>query len=155
MTATTTARGYRIEHPTMRLVLSDMRISATDPGPGDLVPQLDIELLDGSRLTVDALRDDGRPLLLVFGSLTCSVTESAAPGLQDLHERHRSHIRIVLVTVREAHPGAHVGQPETTEAKHETARLLRAHHGVTSRSVSTTSTAATIALSAPARALPI
>jgi thiol-disulfide isomerase/thioredoxin len=130
MTTTTAPNGYRIAHPTMRLVLSDMRISATDPGPGDQVPLLDIELLDGGRLTVDALRDDGRPLLLVFGSLTCPVTESAMPGLQDLHERYGDHIRVVLVTVREAHPGARVGQPDTAEAKHETARTLRAHHGV-------------------------
>jgi thiol-disulfide isomerase/thioredoxin len=130
MTTTTTGNDYRIERPTMRLVLSDMRIPASDPGPGDRVPHLDLELLDGGRLTVDALSDDGRPLLLVFGSLTCPVTESAVPGLQDLHERYGDKIRVVLIAVREAHPGARVGQPDTAQAKYETARLLRAHHGV-------------------------
>lgn len=127
-TPVATTAGYRIEHPTLRDVLSDMRIPAGDPGPGDRVPQLDLELLDGGRLTLETLRDDGRPLLLIFGSLTCPVTESAAPGLQELHARYRDNVRVVIVEVREAHPGAHVAQPDTFAAKRETALLLREHH---------------------------
>lgn len=43
---------------------------------------------------------------MVFGSLTCPVTESAGGGLRELHARYGDRVRFVLVNVREAHPGA-------------------------------------------------
>ena len=81
--------AYRIQHPTLPLLLSDMSIPATDPGPGDRAPVIDLPTTTGDRLNTKALARDGRPLFLVFGSLTCPITEGAADGIKDLHRRWR------------------------------------------------------------------
>lgn len=120
--------GYRIEHPTMRMVLADLRIPASDPGPGDEAPPFTLLATDGRTIDHDDLRRDGRPTLLVFGSLTCPVTESAGDGLRDLHDRYGDRVRFVLVNVREAHPGARTPQPATLEEKRAHALLLAEHH---------------------------
>ena len=79
---------YRIDHPTLRMVLSDLRIPRRDPAPGDIVPPFHLPTIDGGRIDNHDLRRDGRPMLLVFGSLTCPVTESAGDGLRELHIRY-------------------------------------------------------------------
>ena len=120
--------GYRFEHPTMRMVLADMRIPSSDPGPGDPVPQFSLVTANGAVIDSDTLRADGRPTLLVFGSLTCPVTESAGDGLRELHARYGDRVRFVVVNVREAHPGALTPQPSTMEQKVDHARRLGEHH---------------------------
>ena len=69
-------------------------------------------------------------MLLVFGSYTCPVTDSAAPGLNALHERFGDRVRFVMVSVREAHPGANAPQPTAFEEKHEHAERLRNLHDI-------------------------
>jgi len=120
---------YRIQHPTVSVLLSDLRIPATDPGPGDRAPMLDLPTIDGGRFSREDLARDGRPVLLVFGSLTCPITEGAADGLKDLHRRYGERVRFVLVNVREAHPGASVPQPQSIEEKVAHAEALERHHG--------------------------
>lgn len=127
--ATTTSDRYRFDHPTIATVLSDMRIPKSDPGPGDQAPTFDLPTTDGGKVSSDDLVQDGRPVLLVFGSLTCPVTESAGEGLRELHARYGDMIRFVMVNVREAHPGATTRQPGTTEHKLRNAVALQAHHG--------------------------
>jgi hypothetical protein len=121
--------AYRIQHPTLPVLLSDMRIPATDPGPGDRAPVMNLPTTTGDRLSTEGLARDGRPLFLVFGSLTCPITEGAADGIKDLHRRYGDRIRFVLVNVREAHPGALVPQPQTIEEKTAHAKALQRHHG--------------------------
>ncbi len=121
--------GYRIDRPTMRVVLGDMRVPSTDPGPGDRLPRFELPTIDGGCIDNEELRRDGRPVLLVFGSRSCPVTESAAPGLRSIHDRHGARIRVVVVNVREAHPGARLPQPATLEEKFEHAVELGDHHG--------------------------
>ncbi|MEJ7799756.1 MAG: deiodinase-like protein [Ilumatobacter sp.] len=96
---------YRLARPTTQMVLRDMRIPSSDPGPGDQIPDFSLATTDGTTINNEGLRRDGRPTLLVFGSLTCPVTESAADGLRELHDRYSDRVRFVLVNVREAHPG--------------------------------------------------
>ncbi|MGD9701197.1 MAG: peroxiredoxin family protein [Acidimicrobiia bacterium] len=129
MTATIDSdTDYRIDHPTLRVVLGDLRIPDSDPKPGDMVPRFDLVTTDGRRIDNDDVRRDGRPTLLVFGSLTCPVTESAGDGLRALHARFGDRVRFVLVNVREAHPGAASPQPRTLEEKIDHAIALGAHH---------------------------
>ncbi|MGD9620726.1 MAG: peroxiredoxin family protein [Mycolicibacterium sp.] len=123
-----TEDGYRFEHPTMSMVLSDMRIPRTDPGPGDMVPEFRVTTTDGATIDNADLRRDGRPTLLVFGSLTCPVTESAGGGLRQLHTRYGDQVRFVVINVREAHPGAATPQPQTTQQKTQHAVRLQQHH---------------------------
>lgn len=68
-------------------------------------------------------------MLLVFGSVTFPITESAGEELRELHAQYGDRIRFVMVNVREAHPGGRTGQPRTSENKLRNAIALKAHHG--------------------------
>jgi hypothetical protein len=118
---------YRFDHLTLSLVIKDMRFVSTDPAPGDRVPAFDLPTLDGGRLCSSDL--GGWPVLLIFGSSTCPVTDNAAPGLNELHRRFADRVRFAIVNVREAHPGRAFPQPRTMEAKMAHAAKLRDIHG--------------------------
>ena len=122
-------RRYRIDRPTLGIVMRDLRIPADHPGPGDRIPAFDLPTTGGGRFSNDTIAARGRPLVLVFGSLTCPITESAGPGLVALHRRYGDAVDFVVVNVREAHPGAQVRQPRLAESKMANARALRSHHG--------------------------
>lgn len=121
--------GYRLEHPTMLDVLRDMRIPASDPGPGDRVPTFDLPTTDGGRFSSDQFDGNAMPVLIVFGSQTCPVTESAGPGLVELHQRYSQAVRFVIINAREAHPGTAIPQPRTIDEKTRHAEGLKTHHG--------------------------
>jgi hypothetical protein len=112
----------------MVMVLSDMRIPRTDSGPGDNIPNFRVMTTDGITIDNASLRRDGRPALIVFGSLTCPVTESAGDGLRELYARYGERVRFVLINVHEAHPGASTPQPQTNRQKAEHASRLKQHH---------------------------
>ncbi|AEF40655.1 TlpA family protein disulfide reductase [Hoyosella subflava] len=120
---------YRIDRPTFKVIMRDLRIPSNDLGAGDAIPDVDLPTTEGGRFTTDSIAADGRPILLVFGSLTCPVTESAGRGLLDLHRRYGDVIRFVVVNVREAHPGADIPQPRVIGEKMHNARNLKGHHG--------------------------
>lgn len=119
------ADRYRYEHPRLADILRDMYIPKSEPGPGARVAPFDLQTTEGAQLKSAEL---DRPLLLVFGSRTCPVTESAAGGLRDLHSRHGKQARFVMVQAREAHPGQAIPQPQTMEQKIRHARDLKGHH---------------------------
>ncbi len=121
-------RRYRFKHLALPAVLRDMYYSRGDPGPGDRVPDFDLPTLGGGRFRSADLRETG-PALLIFGSYTCPVTDSAAPGLKELHARFGDRVRFVMVDVREAHPGKAAPQPETPDEKMAHAEQLRDLHG--------------------------
>lgn len=120
--------AYRFDTFRTGLLLGDMRFRSSDPGPGEQAPDFALDLLDGGTITNRTLGP--RPVLIVFGSRTCPVTESAVPRLQGLHSEFGSDVRFVLVNTREAHPGEHISQPGTFEEKRAHAETLRAHHGI-------------------------
>ena len=121
-------RRYRFEHLALPTVLRDMYYRRGDPGPGDPVPDFDLPTLDGGRFRSTELGETG-PALLIFGSYTCPVTDSAAPGLKELYARFSDRVRFVMVDVREAHPGKAVPQPKTLGEKMAHAEQLRDLHG--------------------------
>jgi len=118
---------YRFQRLTPPLVLRDMHFSKRDPGSGDRVPDFDLPIVGGGRFRSSGLGDNG-PALLVFGSATCPVTDSAAPGLNELHLRFGDRVRFVMVNVREAHPGRTFPQPTTIDEKMAHAEVLRDLH---------------------------
>jgi hypothetical protein len=122
--------GYRFDHPRLKDVLNDMYIPTGESGPGDKLEPFELQSLDGDRMTSEGLLTPGQPLLLVFGSRTCPVTESAAGGLKELHALYGSQVRFVLVQVREAHPGSRISQPKTLDQKLRRAVDLKAHHRI-------------------------
>ena len=120
-------RRYRFEHLALPTVLRDMYFSRDDPGPGDRVTDFDLPTLGGGRFRSCDLGETG-PALLIFGSYTCPVTDSAAPGLNELHALLGDHVRFVMVDVREAHPGKTVPQPQGLDEKMAHAEQLRDLH---------------------------
>ena len=127
-TAESTAQAYRFERFSTALLIDDMTFGRQAPGPGDAVPAFDLPTLDGGRLRSDDL--GALPVLLVTGSRTCPITESAGPVLRRLHAEFGDRIRFVLVNTREAHPGEVFGQPQTFEEKRAHATELRRHHDI-------------------------
>lgn len=119
----TLGQFYRFERLSLAIVMKDMRFSKEDPGPGDNVPTFDLPIVGGGRFRSIDLADTG-PVLLVFGSSTCPVTDNAAPGLNELHKRFGDRIRFVIVNVREAHPGKAFPQPRTFEEKEANAKKI-------------------------------
>ncbi len=121
-------RRYRFKHLALSTVLRDMYYNRDDPGPGDRVPDFDLPTSGGGRFRSADLGETG-PLLLIFGSYTCPVTDNAAPGLNELQARFGGRVRFVMVNTREAHPGKAVPQPQTLDEKMTHAQLLRDIHG--------------------------
>lgn len=119
---------YRVDHLTFPMVLRDLRFTKEDPGPGDPVPEFDLPSVGGGRFRSSDLAGIG-PVLLIFGSSTCPVTDNAAPGLKDLYLHFGDRVRFVMVNVREAHPGDAFPQPKTIAAKIVHAERLRDLHG--------------------------
>jgi hypothetical protein len=122
------ARAYRFQRFSTPLLIDDMTFGRQAPGPGDPIPAFDLPTLDGGRFRSDDLGD--RPVLLVVGSRTCPITESAGPVLRRLHAEFGDRIRFVLVNTREAHPGDTFGQPQTFAEKWDHAAELRSHHRI-------------------------
>ncbi|WJK34324.1 redoxin domain-containing protein [Solwaraspora sp. WMMA2065] len=118
---------YRFERFTTALLVDDMFFRADAPGAGDRVPTFDLPTLDGGRFRSADLGP--LPVLMIFGSRTCPVTESAGPILRTLHAEFAGRVRFVLVNTREAHPGEVFTQPRTTQQKWAHAQELRTHHG--------------------------
>jgi len=124
-----TKYDYHYEHPRLYpYVINDMVISKNELGPGDKVQAFDLPTTDGGRVRSVDLKANGQPVLLVFGSLTCPITESGADGLKQLHAMYGEKVRFVMIKVREAHPGETIGQPQTFEDKLSQALSLKKHH---------------------------
>lgn len=123
-----TGRRYRFERLTLPIILRDLYFNKDDPGPGDRVPEFDLPTVIGGRFRTSDFAEIG-PVLLIFGSSTCPMTDSAAPGLNGLHLRFGDRMRFVMVNVREAHPGRAFPQPQTFDAKMTHAERLRDLHG--------------------------
>lgn len=117
---------YQYDTFTTGLILEDLVFRASDPEPGDAVPAFDLPVVHGGRFRSADL--GGKPVLMIFGSLTCPVTESSGSVLKRLHQTYGAHIRFVMVNTREAHPGTAIPQPKTFAEKEQHARQLTDHH---------------------------
>lgn len=125
-----TTHPYRFDRPRLSDLMHDLRITTRDRGPGDPVPAFTLATTDGGRFSRDDLRDLDRSAFVIFGSMTCPVTASAADGLRALHAAHGDAFRFVLVQVREAHPGERLDQPSSLAAKRTRAAAMRAHFDI-------------------------
>ena len=126
-TTSTSGSTYRYDRFRLSHMLADMRFDPDTPTTGDRLPQLDLDTLDGERITFEDL---AHPHLFVFGSNTCPMTASARNVLGALYREFGDKVSFVLVQVREAHPGEHIPQPSSVEEKRAHARRLRETLGV-------------------------
>lgn len=120
----TNYNDYRYKAFTTKLLLRDMRFHKSAPKAGEPFPEFKLETTDGNVISKQDFINN-KPLLLIFGSLTCPMTASAMPNIKHLHERFGDKVEFVLMNVREAHPGERVPQPENISKKLEHARQLK------------------------------
>lgn len=121
--------SYRYKRFTTSLLLRDMRFGKEASGPGDSLPAFELITTEGSRLVNnDVFRN--KPVLLIFGSMTCPMTASAAPSIQKLYEEFGDRVDFIMLNVREAHPGEILPQPDTMEQKLDHARALKECYGI-------------------------
>lgn len=120
---------YRVDHVSFKTILGDMRFSRKSLKPGDSIPNIDVFDQNGRQLKLQDLYKD-KPLLLVTGSMTCPVTVSSIPSLSDFQAKLGDKVNIVLVYVREAHPGESAPQPQSLKEKISHARQLQELYAV-------------------------
>jgi thiol-disulfide isomerase/thioredoxin len=120
---------YRYQRFTKSLLFRDLRFHKNTAGPGDVLPPFELVTTGGERLVNRDVFDD-KPVLFIFGSLTCPNTASAAPSVQTLYEKFGGRVRFIMVYVREAHPGEYISQAETIEEKLEHARTLKEFYDI-------------------------
>ena len=120
---------YRYKKFTTNLLFRDLRFARGAAAPGDRIPEFELLTTNGDRLTRSDVFGD-KPVLFVFGSMTCPMTASSAPSVQELYEEFGERVDFVMLYVREAHPGEYFGQAETIEDKVESARALQEFYGI-------------------------
>lgn len=126
--AMTTGNDYRYKTFTAKLLLRDMRFHKSAPKSGEPFPEFKLEAVDGISLSKHDFIGS-KPLLLIFGSLTCPMTASAMPKIERLHDKFGDRVEFVLMNVREAHPGELLTQPDSPSSKLEHARQLKQLYG--------------------------
>ena len=121
-----TDKEYRYKNFTMKLLFRDLRFNKSAPKAGDEFPKFDLMTTTGDQIKKSDYISK-KPLLMIFGSLTCPMTASAIPSLKRLHEKFNGQVEFVMLNVREAHPGELIQQPEATAQKMTNAAILKEH----------------------------
>ncbi len=114
---------YRYKKFTTRLLFRDLRFRRGAAKAGDHFPTSELLTTEGNGTSLEELAR-GKPALLIFGSLTCPMTASAIPDLNELYREFSERVEFVMLNVREAHPGEFQPQPETNEEKLDHAKAL-------------------------------
>ena len=122
-------KQYRYKRFTTRLLLRDLRFRKGAPSSGDAFPSFELITTSGDRLANRDVFGD-KPVLFIFGSMTCPMTASAAPSVQEFYDEFGDRVDFIMLYVREAHPGEHFTQAETMEEKLEHARALKKFYDI-------------------------
>jgi len=118
------ADDYRYKRFTTSLLFSDLRFREDAAAAGDAFPEFKLITTDGSSLVNDDVFCD-KPVIFIFGSMTCPMTASAAPSVQELYDEFSERVKFIMLYVREAHPGEYFAQSETIEEKLDYAQTLK------------------------------
>jgi hypothetical protein len=121
--------AYRYKRFTTRLLFRDLRFRKEAARPGDSFPSFELITTGGNRLDNHGVFG-AKPILFIFGSMTCPMTASAAPSVQDLYTEFGDRVDFIMLYVREAHPGEHYTQAETMEEKLQHARALKEFYDI-------------------------
>ena len=104
-------------------MLDDLWFSKDALKHGDMVPNHKIYTDDGAPTSVHDLIND-KPVMLITGSITCPMTIGSLADIADFQGAAGDKIDIVMIYVREAHPGENFPQSESLECP-ETLFLLQ------------------------------
>jgi len=124
-----TDNSYRYKRFTTSLLFRDLRFARSAAKPGDPFPAFELVTTNGQHLANEDLFGD-KPVLFIFGSMTCPMTASSAPTIQELDEEFGDRVEFIMLYVREAHPGENYRQAETIEEKLKSARALQDFYGI-------------------------
>jgi Iodothyronine deiodinase len=119
---------YRFNHFRRHHLFDGLQFSAGQQ-PGWSLPDFDLPTLNRGRVRKSDFMGSC-PALFTFASITDPVAASAAPMLKRLHREFCEAVAFVTVYVRESHPGDHIPQPDTLDAKMRHARMLRERDGI-------------------------
>ena len=120
---------YRYKRFTTNLLFRDLRFHKDAAAPGDAFPDFELITTEGARLTNSDIFGD-RPVIFIFGSMTCPMTASAAPSVQKLYDEFGERVTFIMMYVREAHPGEHFSQVAAIEEKLGHARALKEFYDI-------------------------
>jgi thiol-disulfide isomerase/thioredoxin len=120
---------YRYNKFTTNLLFRDLKFRQGAAAPGDQVPAFELITTRGERMVNDDVFGD-KPVLFVFGSMTCPMTASSAPSVQELYEEFGERVDFIMMYVREAHPGENYSQAESMDDKIASAKALREFYGI-------------------------
>jgi thiol-disulfide isomerase/thioredoxin len=123
------ADDYRYKRFTTNLLFRDLRFRKEAAAPGDPFPEFEMVTTDGSKLVNENVFRD-KPVIFIFGSMTCPMTASAAPSVQKLYDEFGDRVEFIMLYVREAHPGEYFAQSETIEEKLDYARALKVFYDI-------------------------
>jgi thiol-disulfide isomerase/thioredoxin len=124
-----TDKDYRYKRFTTSLLFHDLRFGKDAAAPGDAFPEFELVTTDGDHLVNSDVFGD-KPVLFVFGSMTCPMTASAAPSVEELYGEFGDRVDFIMLYVREAHPGEQISQAESMEEKLAHAQALKNLYGV-------------------------
>lgn len=127
--AVNAVNGYRYKRFTTSLLYRELRFGKDAAGPGDSFPSFELVTTGGDRLVNHDVFDE-KPVLVIFGSMTCPMTASAAPSVQELYDEFGDRVEFIMLYVREAHPGENITQSVTMEAKLAYARALKDYYDI-------------------------
>ena len=103
------ADDYRYKRFTTSLLFRDLRFRKEAAAPGDPFPEFELVTTDGSNLVNENVFGD-KPVIFIFGSMTCPMTASAAPSTQELYDEFGDRVEFIMLFVREAHPGEYFAE---------------------------------------------
>jgi thiol-disulfide isomerase/thioredoxin len=119
-----TDKDYRYKRFTTGLLFHDLRFGKNAAAPGDAFPEFELITTDGDHLVNSDVFGD-KPVLFIFGSMTCPMTASAAPSVEELYGEFGDRVDFIMLYVREAHPGEKISQAESMEEKLAHAQALK------------------------------
>ncbi len=117
------SNGYQYDRFKIEHALGDLWWSPEALAAGDTFPDATLVTPDGQTVTLREFAN-GRPLLLMSGSVTCPMATSAIGPYGELSDRFGGDLAVALIDIREAHPGARRPQPHDMQAKIANAREL-------------------------------
>ena len=86
------------------MVNGDFGSPFNGPGVGEKAPDFTLETQDGKeRISLSRYRGQ-KPVVLIFGNLTCGVSRSQYGTLENLYQRAADDVAFLAIYVREAHP---------------------------------------------------
>lgn len=86
------------------------------PEPGMNAPDFELSTPDGSKTVRLSSFEGQKPVLLIFGCLTCGNYRVYSETLETMYQRYKDEVQFIRVYVREAHP-SDTHSPTATNAK--------------------------------------